>query len=179
MSSYALLGHTATNATAAGTLAAASDNSFGKATVNVKLTDSTTMVTLSATNTWTHAATGTYQLDAMIGYGYSSTLNGTQARAGLYNVTGGSFAVNSGGAIEIIGESGVAPDPNAGLGTAWIPVKGRYTVASTTDHYGIYMAGACSATTWFSTTYAQGNPANLVTNGTKPENFKLIRLIKE
>lgn len=180
MPAYAYLGHTAANALSAGTLTAASDNAFGKSTVNAKFSDATTITTLSATNTWTHSATGTYQIEANIGFGFDHNMNGVQLRAGLYNVTGGSFAVNTGGANEILSSVGYAPDPaSASTGTCYVDILGRYTVSSTADHYGIYMAGKAVATTWFTSTFAQGAGAALVTAGTKPEVFKLIQITQE
>lgn len=177
MPAYAFLGHTTATTVNAGTLAAASDNAFGKSTVNVLLSDASSFLTLSATNTWTHAATGNYQIDGVVGYGYDHNMNGVSVRAGLYNVTGGSFAVNVGGSNEIISTPGVAPDPGgASTGTSFVQVQGIYTVASTSDHYGIYMAGKPGATTWFSSSFAQGAAAAGVTNGSKPEVYKQIQI---
>ncbi len=182
MSSYCLLAHTAANAISGGTFSTTTDNTFSKMTVNANVTDSTTMVTLSASNVWTHAATGTYQIDGVVGFGYSDTLNGVSFKAGLYNFTTSAFVPNVGGSIEIIGSAGVAPDPvSTGQATGFINLCGRYTVSSTTDNYGIRGAGKCGSTaaTWAAQTFAQGSPASGVTTGTKLEYYKQIVLIKE
>jgi len=179
MSAYALLAHTTANAVNAGTLAAASDNAFGKATVNAKLTDSTTFITLSSSNTWTHAATGNYQLLAQVAFGYASTNAITYFRTGLYNVTGGSFATHEGGSLPIISESGVGSGVNAGTSNGFVQIMARYTVSSASDHYAIYSAGKVGSGTWFSNSYAQGAAAASVTTGTKPEVYKLIQITQE
>jgi hypothetical protein len=182
MSTYALLAHTQANAAAGGALSAATaDNMFAKATVNVKLVDSTTMVTLSATNTWQHSATGNYQFQAVVGYGCPAGGFNVGARAGLYNVTSSAFVPYAGGANEMIGVSGLIGSAGVSVTqSGFIEIAGRYTVSSTADHYGIYMAGKGSGTlTWYSSTLAQGIQATSVTSGTKAEVYKLVQIIKE
>lgn len=179
MSAYALLAHTTSNAVNAGTLAVAVDNTFGKATVNAKLTDSTSFITLSSSNTWTHSAAGNYQILAQVAFGYASTGSMTYFRAGLYNVTGGSFVTNEGGSLQIISESGVGSGVNAGTSNGYVQILGRYTVSSASDHYAIYAAGKVGSGTWYSNSYAQGVAAASVTTGSKPEVYKLIQITQE
>lgn len=179
--SYALLAHSETNGTVGGALTAAgADNTFGKATLDTELSDSDGIVTLGGSDTWTHAATGVYRIDAIVTVGFDSALNGVYARAGLYNVTAAAFVTNTGGAVEIIGSATATGDPvNTAGGNAQIQIKGRYTVSSTSDEYAIYVAGKSTAGTWYSQTFAQGTAASAVTTGSKPEYYKLVEIIQE
>ena len=181
MSTYALLAHTQNNGVPGGPLSSATaDNMFAKATLNAVQSDSSTMVAL-ASNQFTFSSTGNYQVNAVVGFGYASSFAGVSFRAGLYNVTSSAFVPNAGGAVEIIGESGVAPTVSGGpaAGTLYVNLRGRFNVSSTADAYAIYCAGDSASAVWFSSTNAQGAPAALVTTGSKNEIYKLVELIKE
>jgi hypothetical protein len=179
MSSYAYLAHTAANSANGGSLSAATaDNMFAIMTLNAELSDPDALVTLSS-NGMVFASTGTYQIDAMVAFGYDAAMNGVGFKAGLYDVTGGSFVTQKDGSAEIISSAGVVADPSASTGNAYVQVIGRFDVSNVASTYALYGAGKSVAGAWFSASYAQGSAAIGVTAGNKPEYYKLVQITKE
>jgi hypothetical protein len=175
---YAYLAHTAASAGNGGALAATADNMFAIMTLNAELSDPDAIVSVSG-NSFVLGTTGTYQIDGTVAYGYDSAMNGVNFKAGLYNVTAGSFVVQKGGSDEILSTAGVAPDPASGTASAFVSIVGRFDVGTAPSTYAIYGAGKATATTWYSTSYAQGAPAFGVSTGSKPEYYKLFQITKE
>lgn len=176
---YALLLHSESNGTVGGALGS-TDNNFYKRTLNTLATDENGVLSGLSNSTFT-LPLGTYQIDAVIGFGQNpSNANGPQCRAGLYSVTNGAFKTQIDTGFEIISTSGVVAAMNTAnlQGTYFVYLMGRFQVVSATETFAIYQAvNNLPTVTLSNQTSAQGWPASRITS--KNEIYATINLVRE
>jgi hypothetical protein len=177
--SYALYLHQQNNGVDGGDLAAAgADNVFAKGTINVEATDTAGIGTL-ASNEIT-LGSGIYRIRALVSFG-GTTADGysLDARAYLYNVTDAAVVTDINSSTQIVGHdcTGFISGSSQAFNTH-ILLSGRFQIGAS-KAFAIYMAATPSTGTWYNETTAQGAPSSGITDGTYPEVYKIIEILKE